>query len=437
MGRLYLVRRNLESYLGPMSVHELQDGYRRMEFGLQDEVCGNCGAWVAFDDIDAVKKNYPDLADVVRETMLGGWGMSEHSGTRLLRGTKAKPKVKLGIRGALIRTGIFFSVMSLTVLAVVLAHTSDLSSKFFRDAGAPSESHARAMIAAGDFTGFSAYMDKNLPIILPKVTSSRQAYNDWIPLLRRYAFAKDGKVDGLKAKLLRGMGSAAAPAECSLEIWRARWMEEASTWRAMLEGQELPKRWSRIVTWDSHWLARRRRAEGWEDPGSYFQACIVMAKKGLEGVRDQLPADQKDLAKQLLNRLQFMAAIANGETWTDQVPKDNSLAVLTCIERATSPNEIQNCAIGQNYHESWRQYLDRRIRLAEFSLLTSGIHSIADDARLERISSLVSNLSPIDETTRFDYSAELKFARLLLLNSGQMEAAQTRLQSEFPEVTIR
>src|SRR4051812_38773305 len=83
MSKFYLIRRNLEAFIGPMTLAEMKEAYKRMQFGLQDEVSGHCGPWVSFDNIERVRKHYPEVARIVSEDMLAGWGVSQPEAVRL------------------------------------------------------------------------------------------------------------------------------------------------------------------------------------------------------------------------------------------------------------------------------------------------------------------------------------------------------------------
>ena len=71
--RLYLIRIDMERFLGPLSQKEMREAYRRMEFGLQDEIAASNKLWVSFDDLELVKRHYPELVGFVKKEMLSGW----------------------------------------------------------------------------------------------------------------------------------------------------------------------------------------------------------------------------------------------------------------------------------------------------------------------------------------------------------------------------
>lgn len=71
--RLYLIRVSYQKILGPYTLEQLAEVRRNLSFGLRDEVCGNLGNWVNFDDYEGICSEYPELADFVRKELLAGW----------------------------------------------------------------------------------------------------------------------------------------------------------------------------------------------------------------------------------------------------------------------------------------------------------------------------------------------------------------------------
>ena len=71
--KLYLIRVDMERFIGPLTLREVRESYRRMEFGLQDEIAASNRAWVAFDDLERVKRYYPELVGLIKREMLSGW----------------------------------------------------------------------------------------------------------------------------------------------------------------------------------------------------------------------------------------------------------------------------------------------------------------------------------------------------------------------------
>src|SRR4051812_11628672 len=128
MAKLYLIRRNLENFSGPMTLGEMKEAYKRMAFGLQDEVSGHCGPWVSLEDLVRVKKHYPEVARIVNEEMLAGWGLSDHSARKIVQEETQKVSVK-GTRG--LGLALTFLVIALVafVAAVYMASANRFSGR--------------------------------------------------------------------------------------------------------------------------------------------------------------------------------------------------------------------------------------------------------------------------------------------------------------------
>ncbi len=90
--RLYLVRVSFQTIKGPFTAEELIKAHQAMEYNLQDEVCGNLGRWVSFDDIESISVEYPELFDIVQKNLLAGWVETD---TKIIRGNSSTSLVKL------------------------------------------------------------------------------------------------------------------------------------------------------------------------------------------------------------------------------------------------------------------------------------------------------------------------------------------------------
>ena len=161
MAKLYLIRRNLESFLGPLTLEELKKSYQRMEFGLQDEVAGSYGRWIAFDDLDRIQDHYPELTPVIRETMLGGWGFSQNTATRIIdRGNSGKREKSKG-------GGLSFGVTLLLVLVLVgmsayyVARHTQVGHRFFNISKSDPISKFDEMLRSGERSSFLNLFKKN------------------------------------------------------------------------------------------------------------------------------------------------------------------------------------------------------------------------------------------------------------------------------------
>ncbi len=437
MEKLYLVRRSLETYIGPMTLSELKRSYRRMEFGLQDEVAGNRGEWIALDDLKRLKSVNPEISKLVSDDLLGGWGISEHSQKKIIRGKKTSKKVgsTQGFRAFFI---VFF-IMGL-ISALHFSNRLKVSALFNLSQRSDPESIAQ-LVEADDMKSFDQRMDKILPKLIPKVRNSRNLYNQWIPYLRLLAFHRDGEIPGFNAKLLRGMGRFSAPNDCSHESWQRRWNSSFNDW-ALFEGKENPRvesDWARILVWDSSWMHRRRGAPGWKKISHYYEACLIMANKALRSQINQgiVPAGRRGLALGLVERISYQLARIHG----DQVnvisqAMPSALKALSCIENAEDAAGITECRKSTAIsNKKWSQYLQLSENRHKIFLFLRNKVALNDD-QLTELRKLHRQLKIIDPLTEFSYQAESQYLVAIMLNNGSLMEARKQVGYEFPEVSF-
>jgi len=436
MEKLYLVRRSIETYIGPLRLSELRNSYKRMEFGLQDEVAGNRGEWVALDDLKKLKTIYPEVAKLVSDELLGGWGISEHSQKKLIR-PKAKVKTKPRGQNTKLFLILFFVFGAGSALYFSGRYRSLPGMSFFQKSD---PSSLASLVENEDFAAFDKQMERILPKLLPKVKNSRNLYNQWIPYLRLLAFQRDGELPGLNAKLLRGMGKFAAPNDCSYESWQRRWKSGVSEWGAF-DGRVAPSiksDWARLLLWDSNWMYRRRGAMGWKKISHYYEACLLMARKALINVREQetISADKKNLAQGFIDRMSFQIDLTHGvRTYKVDTFLPKVLEVSTCIESATSQAALTACKKSNVKNQRWIDYLTwGEARQKMFIHLHE--KASLNDQQLSDLRKIHHNLKNIDPLTEFSYQAELQYFVAILLNNGSLSEARKQVGYEFPEVSF-
>jgi len=436
MEKLYLVRRSIETYIGPMKLRELKDSYKRMEFGLQDEVAGNRGEWVAFDDLKKLKSTYPEISKLVSDELLGGWGISEHSQKKLIRPNAVKKSKKNSrpTKGLLV---LFFILGASSALYFSGRYRLIQKLSFFQKSDPTS---LATLVDTDDLSEFDQQMEKLLPKILPKVKNSRSLYNQWIPYLRLLAFQKEGELPGLNAKLLRGMGKFAAPNDCSYESWLSRWRSSFSEW-GVFDGSGAPSiknDWSRVLLWDSNWMYRRRSAPGWKKISHYYEACLLMSRKALVSLRDQslVPLESKNIAESFIERMTFQIDMTHGVP--SKVGNPSSPIVLklsNCLESATTMEELSSCNKPSALNKQWGDYFTWVEARQKMFIFLQDKSALSDD-QLSDLRKIHHNLKTIDPLTEFSYQAELQYFVAILLNNGSLLEARKQVGYEFPEVSF-
>src|SRR5690606_16130297 len=89
---------------------------------------------------------------------------------------------------------------------------------------------AQTLIDRNDTQQFNALIEANVAVLVDKVMRSKNPEGGWTPYLRRYAFGKEGQIEGLAPKFLRGNSAPSAPVDCSLKMWRRRWRSSLKLW---------------------------------------------------------------------------------------------------------------------------------------------------------------------------------------------------------------
>jgi hypothetical protein len=289
------------------------------------------------------------------------------------------------------------------------------------------------MLAQGDTAAFQEEMAAQLPTILPKATKSRRMYGEWIPYLRAFAYLKDGQIEGVSPRLLRGMDAQLpAPNDCSVAAWRTAWTQGEASFADLMAGKYFGQHaWTQILFWDVTWISRREPMSGWNEPKSYFSACLMMAVKSLEDYPNQNHIDAvTDFGLRMKNQLQKL-----GDSRFDGVELPNSplLASLTCIDRAVGQAALAACESPKDMNADLVQYVSSYRKRAEIFLNLKSQSTLASD-QLQSLQNLSAEVSLKDPMTGFSYQAEIGFIGAIVKLSGSIKDAVKQVQNEFPEV---
>lgn len=447
MAKLYLIRRNLETFTGPLSLGEMKDAYKRMQFGLQDEVSGHCGPWVSLDDLTLMKKHYPEVARIVNEDMLAGWGVSDH-GARLAGDDTKRIEVK-ATRGIGLALTFLAIALAAFAAAVYMANGSRMSGKVKDAEDQLTPEAAMALIARGDEIGFDALIEEELPDLVDRVTRAKRPEPQWLPVLRHYAFTHEGQLNGLPPKLLRGEGSPSAPIDCSLKTWRKRWRSGIKTWTEFLSQKRLIRQhWSHLLAWDPHWI-RRRTTAGWLPGESYYTGCLAMADKALTEMFSDasLVSSAADWEKMGINKIKqrltwLIETARTGQAGQPALqPAGNVLATWTCMEAARDVKELVKCrdslpaAGGTPEQEVWLAYHEERFGWSLLRLVM-GMKGAPPADVLGLLTQQSAKMNKSDHFTRFDYRVEFKLLKALLKQPSPVEKSVEKTQSEHPDVDL-
>lgn len=415
---LYLVRVNLQKFIGPFDLEGLRKSYRRMEFGLQDEISGDLREWVSFDDFDRIKALYPELASFVKDELLKGWGISEP--TRLIQ-KKRKSDGKL--------SGVLLWLLILVIggLGVTIWKRKELSSRVFQYGSAdPSPGKALDYFRSKKVTLFQSYIEKYQPEIMRNGNPK-----DWLPLLRIYAYQKDGRIERLKPRILKGRGASNAPPDCSVSHWVKEFQGNQDVLTEIVQGVEFNSKSDfRILKWDPHWIRRRSPAMDWIQPSSYYEACLSMAAKALE---DTSLFPEEEPWVDIRARLAWVLSSVDSSR-PKSLPEENGiLGAIGCIEHADSLESLENCTMESDVRD-WQSLLDRRkIDRSIWILVDRFAHMKRKD--LSQLRELVGKVRQIDPSTGMEYGPELRFFQELILNGGRVDAAAEETMARYPGIS--
>jgi len=420
--KLYLVRRDLETFTGPLTAPEIAKSMERMSVGLRDEVSGHCGPWVFLDDRERLRRFYPELLAIVQSTAVSGWS-ADVGGFRnepTVKGPVSIPSQKPARRW-LMAAAFFGLALVAALVAWVLAGSGELSSRIV-GAQLPATTDYDAMLVNGRDQEFTAAMEPQVARVVDRAMRKREALTTWIPYLRAYAFlAGAGEIEGFPLKKLRGEAGVAAPADCSLKSWIKRWRDGAADFQSVASGGVLPSdHWGRILAWDPWWINRRGQA-GWSRPRNFYQGCVLMAARAFQQASQQASqqavnnpgsAAVRERLRLLTESLAPALPPAIAQDGSRQIKDSSVFGLWTCMDRARSRVDLDRCL-----EAPWHKLMQDDYNREKFYWATLRIAAQArmsgdrEEWHLVRkdLEAFLAGRDHSDSYTRLDYSDELRF----------------------------
>lgn len=442
MTKLYLIRRNLESFIGPITLNEMREAHKRMQFGPQDEVSGHCGPWVSLENLDKVKKHYPEVARAVSESMLAGWGVSQPEPVRIAGDETRRLRTRTQ-RSVTLAFTFFVIAVAAFAAAVYMANSAKLSGKIKEDIEILPED-AQGYVDRGLTAEFDAFMTKNLDEIVRRAVRERTLESPWMPYLRRYAFQREGTIEGLPPKLLRGLGAASAPIDCSLRTWRKRWRLSLKQWPQLVAERSLVREhWARLLAWDPHWV-RRRANRGWLPGENYYLGCLTMGDRALAELATDtaLIASTSDWTslgyEQVRQRFAWvLEMVRDGNSRQSPTPSmDNQMSVWNCFEAAKDMPALRKCREGMGMMaDAWQAYNEERYGWNLLRIALSVRGTLLPDLQAELVQ-YSAQVNKRDHFTNFDYRPEFKLFKLLAKPTGPVEKIMEKVQGEFADIRL-
>jgi len=381
-----------------------------------------------------MRKQYPDLADVVLKEMLGGWGVSQHPGSTTIRPTRVLSD-SASNRSRIYNLLLIIVALLVIGAAIYLARATRLAGKLFGPSVEYSEDQLAEAIRQQNWTSFDGMMQHQITEIVDQAGRSRAVYQQWIPFLRVYAYRHDGTIEGLKPKMLRGLGNFAAPLDCSIATFKERWQQNLEQTVDVVQGIIQPTtEQQRMLFWDPHWL-KRRVASGWVIPRNYYEACLGMSLRAVLDLRQTSSVNAQAVYGVIAARLAAILNIANSIPLTAELDSSKFLNIFNCIDSGEDAGKLNSCVTDANEFGAWRDYLQSRLAAANIRLLLRG-QSNLDEAKVVLLTNFYNNFHG-DELTKFDYQPETRWFRLIMSMSGNVNSALQKLREEFPEVDMK
>ena len=434
MSRLYLVRKNLELYLGPMDIMEFKEGYKKLKFGPDAEICSSLKKWVKLSDHQRLASRYPQIASIVSRAAIWEQSMAPVQ----IRDDHA-------IRSHFPRkqSSFFFYGISFLIIALVIIGVWGYKEGIF------SFSHKKIniqvvtqLLSQKKEVEFLKYMESHIAVIVPDASKHKTSYTEWIPYIRYYAYKKGGSVVGMKPQLLKGaVPSTLAPLDCSMEGLRSKLGEELQTdWKAILHGSETPSTiFQKMFFWDPYWI-KIRVDPSWIQPINYYQACLIELSQVIKQDQFIIPTDVKPILEarvdHLLSTISPKQQGFRFESIKPKVVPTNILGALSCIEE---DGDSEVCIPKDSLAVPATKYLAvRKQRMDIFSMLSSIVIKEAIlSEELSELYTLRANIKPIDQITQFNYSSEYQLITYMQHTSGSIKKKKKMMEQSSPEINLK
>ncbi len=456
MEKLYLIRRNLFGFLGPLTLNEVKDAFERMEFGLQDEISGNCSRWVPLDNHKMLKTFYPEVKQIMGKGLKDPWSSSatlfsrppdKTAKIKFAKQARSSHRRRSSHKKNSMKTAITLAVLAIAIglIGAYLVVVQNFNIPGIKGLESISVQKASDHFFSGDVKAFNEYMANNIKTIVTASNESPQEYNLWIPYIRAYAFKNKGRVPGLKMNALRGEARS-APTDCSLPTWKKRWNSSAKTMLVFVSAKQVVKNnWARLLAWEPHWILRRSSA-GWFNPKSYYEACIQMAFRAFNEVSESgqlasLTSESQQLTKQIVaDRLAWLSHIVSGTPKPKQLPSGTTKDILshwTCLESSESFDALKKCKFSQPIKgEIWTGIEKHKVvmNFLRITLREEKRVSQKDLAELEKWQSELTRAFPY---ILFDLVPEQKYLSELITSRGENIRAVDNARAEYPNIDFR
>jgi hypothetical protein len=426
MTRLYLVRRQLENFLGPYTAKQVEEQYDSLTFGSADEISGNCGPWVSFEQKSKLKEFYPEIYSLMSPKLHYAAPRS-HEGRKIRSSSRGKSKR--------LRNRLFIAVAVLILSVVGYLKSDQMMYLIDKDHVSLELDEAKHLIATNQKDKFMRYLQLNIEQAVSRATKDSDGYHRWIPILRAYSFWGSGGVTNLNNAAIRGRDRFFAPKNCTKAAWEKRWLKAKDEIYPFIQGEySSPKVWIRALLWEPQWISWRGNHKGWIVPKNYYSLCSEMALKSFQGVKEELELELPQEYTQVIE--ERLTAVATGlsmesDQSTESFP--SFLGYLNCLDFSASESNTKVCYMPKTRLSlKIKTFLKQYRAVVAFRKLTTLKKKLGPRDLKSLETQIIPNLARSYPITQLNLTAEIRLAKLILLYGGDIQLSKQKVQREFP-----
>jgi hypothetical protein len=427
--KLYLVRKGMQEFLGPMNLSDFKRKLSKLEFGTEDEVCCSCGKWTTLEDIIKLERRYPEVYEVIKNERTNEWALGTMEPTLIHGKTKKKSNLFL------------IALLVLMVSGVAMFVVNKNSVKNFMAASGAFEV-ATSLYTSGQKAAFAEFMKNNSVNVFESLKQKKQ-YHQWKPFIRAYAYIEDGEFPIVPSSYIKGGRNADTPDDCSVRNLKAVFYSNVGQIENYLRGKEfLENDWTRIISWDPSYIRNRSNNHEWIEPRSYYHFCLNMAKRVIEEVQSERQFSLSylnDLSKRFDSIMMFLSG-SDYSNYQDRVvdviqSQYPVLRVLMCQDLMIFTSEPQSSCSSNSQtgiiSDSLGHGLDQRGDVISLYV------SIKNEADSKVVKKNINSVTPFNSHSKFNYQAELNFYSKYVEFGGDLLKANEGTQKSFPEFNFQ
>ncbi len=418
MKRLYLIRHNVYTFKGPMTLEEVKKYSKSAQSNAEDEISGNCSKWIQLGDYGRLRKYYPEVSKVIAKDN-GDWGVSLAS---------VEPVKIAFAKSVFSKKVIGWSAGAICIFLATVYYFSEngaVATGVLFSSKKPTPKTAHELLVSNNYDDLAVFIKRNLPYIIKEVNKNPKLLPTWLPYLRAHAFNADGEMEKMPQKVLNGNASIPGVADCRYLAWIQIWRKQTGALEGFIQAQSVGNtEFERLLAWDPAWIARRRPI-GWMKPANLYEGCFHLGTRAMQKV---LPNNAPIYAA-LMARLSYMKDSLSGKRVAfayDNVTQLNLLDLFNCYEQAQSEANIATC-------DSFQIDNPKVVDVITFKRAVSMLRIKQSDPAA--IQAILAELPLIAPLYQFDYQPEIFYWQQRANQMSHQDAAKIA-QEKYPEVVF-